>query len=233
MRAGCVDMTFICNFKLVKEAFSKIECTDRPQWKNIHFLTDGKESGVILTNGEQWQNARRFLLRNLRDLGMGKSCLEAVIQEEAQMLVNDFRKYDGKEGHLPKSINIAVLNVIWQLVASRRYELDDKEIGSFIALLKSFQEDITGLFLPIFFPILNYLPRFLTRKLLSLELIDKVKQNVLELMGGIIESHKAKLDPSNPRDIIDKYLLEMDKKSEIASFFSGMYHRGGISLQQP
>ncbi|KAK8718914.1 hypothetical protein OTU49_014368, partial [Cherax quadricarinatus] len=75
-------------------------------------------------------------------------------------------------------------------------------------------------FLPIFFPILNYFPRFLTGKLLKLDLLDKVKQNALRLMGGIIESHKAKLDPSNPRDIIDEYLLEMNKKSDIASFFS-------------
>nr|XP_053656183.1 cytochrome P450 2L1-like [Cherax quadricarinatus] len=220
VRAGCVDMTFICDFKLVKEAFSKIECTDRPHWETVHFLTDGKETGVIMTNGQHWQNARRFLLRNLRDLGMGKSYLEVPIQEEAQMLVNDFRKYDGKAVPLPNSINIAVLNVIWQLVASRRYELDDKDITSFIALIKSFQEDTSAFILPIFFPILNYLPRFLTRKLFRFDIIDKVKQNALGLLGGIIESHKAKLDPSNPRDIVDKYLLEMNKKSDIASFFS-------------
>ncbi|KAK8722087.1 hypothetical protein OTU49_012473, partial [Cherax quadricarinatus] len=181
VRAGCVDMTFICDFKLVKEAFSKIECTDRPHWEPFHFLTDGKESGVIMTNGQHWQNARRFLLRNLRDLGMGKSYLEVPIQEEAQMLVNDFRKYDGKAVPLPNSINIAVLNVIWQLVASRRYELDDKDITSFIALIKSFQEDTSAFILPIFFPILNYLPRFLTRKLFRFDIIDKVKQNALGL----------------------------------------------------
>nr|XP_053654491.1 cytochrome P450 2L1-like isoform X1 [Cherax quadricarinatus] len=220
LKAGCVDMTYICNFNLMKEAFTKIECSDRPHWKNLHFLTDGRESGVILTNGEQWQNARRFLLRNLRDLGMGKSFLEAAIQEEAQMLVNDFRKYDGKAGHLPMSINIAILNVIWQLVASRRYELNDKEIQSFMALLKFLQEDVVSVFLPSFFPILNYLPRFLTRKLLKLDLVDDVKQNVFKFMGNIIESHKAKLDPNNPRDVIDEYLLEMNKKSDTAAFFS-------------
>ncbi|XP_069960609.1 cytochrome P450 2L1 isoform X2 [Cherax quadricarinatus] len=220
VRAGSVDMTFICNFKLVKEVFSKTECSDRPHWDDLHFLTDGRQSGVILTNGEQWQNARRFLLRNLRDLGMGKSFLEATIQEEAQMLVNDFRRYDGKAGHLPRSINIAVLNVIWQLVASRRYELDDKEINSFIALLKFLQEDAVSVVLPVFYPILNYLPRFLTRKLLKLDLVGEIKQSILRFMGDIIESHKAKLDPNNPRDVIDEYLLEMNNKSEIASFFS-------------
>ena len=36
-----------------------------------------------------------------------------------------------------------------------------------------------------------------------------------------MESHRAKLDPDNPTDVIDEYLIAMDNKSDIAEYFSG------------
>lgn len=81
-------------------------------------------AGVVMSNGQRWQNARRFLLRHLRDLGMGKSRLDGAILHEAQQLVEDFRREEGKAAPLPDSLNIAVLNIIWQLVASTIMILD-------------------------------------------------------------------------------------------------------------
>lgn len=75
-------------------------------------------AGVIMSNGKRWENARRFLLRNLRDLGMGKTYLEESILVEARALVEDFRSGAGTPAHLPESLNVAVLNIIWQMVAS-------------------------------------------------------------------------------------------------------------------
>lgn len=80
-----------------------------------HFPT----KGIIISNGQIWQNNRRFTLRHLRDLGMGKTRLEEAIQHEAVCLVEDFARHAGRPGPLPWSINVAVLNVIWQMVASR------------------------------------------------------------------------------------------------------------------
>ncbi|XP_063601589.1 cytochrome P450 2L1-like [Penaeus indicus] len=109
---------FLCSNKLIKEALSKTEFADRPQLEMLHFLTDGQEAGVIMSNGKRWQNARRFLLRNLRDLGMGKTYLEESILVEARALVKDFSSYAGTPCHAPESLNVAVLNIIWQMVAS-------------------------------------------------------------------------------------------------------------------
>lgn len=78
-------------------------------------------TGVINSNGQRWQNARRFLLRNLRDLGMGKTYLEEAIHREAAALVDDFKKNPGTNKNFPKSINVAVLNVVWQMVASESH----------------------------------------------------------------------------------------------------------------
>lgn len=48
---------------------------------------------------------------------MGKTYLEEAIHREAAALVDDLKKNSGTN-IFPKSINVAVLNVVWQMVAS-------------------------------------------------------------------------------------------------------------------
>ena len=38
--------------------------------------------GVISSSGRYWRDQRRFLLKNLKDLGFGRSSMESLIQEE-------------------------------------------------------------------------------------------------------------------------------------------------------
>nr|XP_042132843.1 cytochrome P450 2B12-like [Peromyscus maniculatus bairdii] len=42
--------------------------------------------------------------------------------------------------------------------------------------------------------------------------IFKIMQEVLDYTGQSVEKHRATLDPSNPRDFIDIYLLRMEKE---------------------
>ena len=74
--------------------------------------------GLTSSEGTQWQHDRRFVLRNLRNLGLGKSYLEDAIHIEAQELVDDLKKFKGKPVLFPESFRIVGLNVIWQMVAS-------------------------------------------------------------------------------------------------------------------
>lgn len=73
--------------------------------------------GVSFSNGPQWQHDRRFMIRNLRNFGLGKSYLEEAINIEAQALVEDFNKYQGTPIQYPDSLRTAPLNIIWQMMA--------------------------------------------------------------------------------------------------------------------
>ncbi|XP_070001504.1 cytochrome P450 2L1 isoform X2 [Penaeus vannamei] len=210
---------FLCSNKLIKEALTKVEFADRPQLELLHFLTDGIEAGVIMSNGQRWQNARRFLLRNLRDLGMGKTYLEESILEEARALVKDFSSHAGTPCHLPETLNVAVLNIIWQLVANKRYDYDDKAVLEPINILRSFDSSSMALLLEFIPWVRKLLPEFMKEKMIT-GLMRKVKESIVTLLKDTIDSHRTTLDPASPRDVIDEYLIAMDNKSEIAEYFS-------------
>ena len=75
-------------------------------------------AGIFFSSGHHWHTLRRFLLRNLRDLGMGKSYMDDVIQVEAEALVKHFKNFKGKPVPMSSVLNLAPLNVAWQLVTS-------------------------------------------------------------------------------------------------------------------
>ncbi|XP_037773710.1 cytochrome P450 2L1-like [Penaeus monodon] len=215
---GSHKLIFLCSNKLIKEALAKVDFADRPRLEVAHFLTDGQEAGVIMSNGKRWQNARRFLLRNLRDLGMGKTYLEESILEEARALVKDFKSNAGTPCHTPESLNIAVLNIIWQMVANKRYDLHDKEVLNPIAILRSIDASSKALLIEFIPWLRKLLPEFVKEKLLT-GIMRKVKDSIVTLLKDTIDSHRATLDPSNTRDVIDEYLIAIDEKSEIAEYF--------------
>lgn len=70
-----------------------------------------------MSNGDQWNHDRRFMIRNMRNFGMGKSYLEEAINIEAEELVKDLKKTAGKPIEIPNSFRTAPLNVIWQMMA--------------------------------------------------------------------------------------------------------------------
>ena len=76
-------------------------------------------SGVAFSHGAVWRDNRRFLLHNLRNLGMGKTKLEASIMDEVEMLLKylEDNNLDGP-AEIDWSVNVATINIIWQMFAS-------------------------------------------------------------------------------------------------------------------
>ncbi|XP_071548209.1 cytochrome P450 2L1-like [Panulirus ornatus] len=215
-RIGTRVIVFLCNYKLIKTALSKIECSDRPDFYTFKLFGDGRDAGIVFSNGAIWQTHRRFVLRHLRDLGMGKSRLEAAIQHEAVYLVEELRKHTNQPTLLPTFLNIAVLNVIWKLVADHRYALDDQEGNYFIALLDRTTEKMQGIALNFmnFLPwLLDILPTFI----LNWFGADDIQKDMVELRDYIttfIKEHQAALDPADPKDLLDAYLMEFQERKE-------------------
>ena len=57
---------------------------------------NGGMPGVIFTHGKYWKELRRFMLRNLRDLGFGKTSMEDLFHVEVSKLCNLLAQSSGK-----------------------------------------------------------------------------------------------------------------------------------------
>ena len=74
----------------------------------------------MFANGKEWQEQRRFTLRNLRDLGFGKTSMESLIQEEIEKCIELLRKEVGKPTQLDLKLNIAIINALWKLLTGEK-----------------------------------------------------------------------------------------------------------------
>lgn len=69
--------------KLAKEMFSEHVFSGRLIAPAFSFYMDTPElTGIVQSEGELWEVHRRFLLRQLRDFGFGKSSMESLIMDE-------------------------------------------------------------------------------------------------------------------------------------------------------
>ncbi|XP_028749743.1 cytochrome P450 2B1 [Peromyscus leucopus] len=167
-----------------------------------------KDYGVVFANGERWKTLRRFSLATMRDFGMGKRSVEERIQEEAQCLVEELRKSQGAPLDPTFLFQCITANIICSIVFGERFDYKDRQFLRLLdlfyrsfSLISSFSSQVFELFSGF----LKYFPG--THRQISRNL-----QEILDFIGQSVEKHRATLDPSNPRDFIDTYLLRMEKE---------------------
>ena len=94
--------------------------------------------GIISSDGQLWQEQRRFALKHLKDFGFGKAGLEGVIQEEAEEIVKYLGQFDQQDFRMNTVFGVPVINILWTIVAGRRFQLDDPRVERMMTLLNRF-----------------------------------------------------------------------------------------------
>ena len=138
--------------------------------------------GLVSANGLQWVHDRRFVLRHLRDLGMGKTYIENAIQDEAKALVEDLKSLNEKPSTYPDSLRTAVLNIIWQLVSGKRYDLKSKEVERIYAITEKFRQASFAMFFEGFFPIFKILPQSIRYYMFKVNIVDEFRQEMKRII---------------------------------------------------
>ncbi|KAK7079648.1 hypothetical protein SK128_006050 [Halocaridina rubra] len=168
-------------------------------------------SGIVSSVGEVWSEGRKFTLRHLKDFGMGKSKMEDIIQHEAVTLAKSYEGTVDKPVEISWNLNVAVLNVIWKLVANQRYETDDEEVIRFSKMVSGDIELIQGpaTLLDIFPGLHKVLPAFIQNHWMKIDLLHRNTLEFKDFLLNIIKKHEETHDPKNHRDYIDAVLTEM------------------------
>ncbi|XP_025068830.1 cytochrome P450 2G1-like isoform X1 [Alligator sinensis] len=189
---GLKPIVVLCGHEAVKEALvdHAEEFSGRGEMPTVEKNFNG--FGVVFSNGERWKQLRRFSLTILRNFGMGKKSIEQRIQEEAQFLLEEFRKTEEKPFDPTYLLSKAVSNVICSIVFGNRFDYEDKVFLSLMQMMnESFREISTAW------------------SQMRVFIAERVKKN------------QETLDPNSPRDFIDCFLAQMEKeKGNPASEFT-------------
>ncbi|NXG61746.1 CP2G1 protein, partial [Hemiprocne comata] len=153
---------------------------------------------------------RRFSLTVLRDFGMGRKSLESRIKEEAQILLQELRSTRGKPFDPTYQLSCAVSNIICSIVFGNRFDYQDQEFLELLQMMnESFREmsttwsqvyDIAEL-------LLRPLPGPHRR-------IPRLLGKMREFIARRVRSNAQSLEPGQPRDFIDCFLLQMEKEKD-------------------
>jgi len=213
-RMGPLRTVLIYDYQTAKQTMSSPDFADRPAFFKMFSLDDRGQGGVLSANGAHWQHDRRFLLRNLRNLGMGRSSLEGALHTEAAAMVEDLRKYAaGAVEETPLSFRTIALNMIWQMVAGKRYDLRSKEVIAFFEKTNELRKNASPLSQIFYFApkwMQRLVPKFIQVKVFQTDKIEDFFRDLKAIVVKHVEEGEEKLrNGSDGDDVISEYLREM------------------------
>ncbi|CAF4908442.1 unnamed protein product [Pieris macdunnoughi] len=212
LRLGVVNVVVVFGKKYIKEVLSRDVFDGRPDGFFYTIRSFGKKLGIVFSDGATWAKTRRAVLKHLKNFGYSSRAMEANISEEAKAIV-ELRKIDAG---IPIVVNhildVAIVNILWKLVAGKRYDLNDGRLTLLCDLItKSFQVvDMSG-------GILTFMPylRHLFPKIIGYTDLKAVNDDVYKFIKETIHEHRTSLDVNKPRDLIDSFLIDiMEQKDE-------------------
>lgn len=132
LRFADQDLYVLSDYDVLKEAFTRHGDTfhGRPDIWLLSAMGDRK--GLILADGSRWREQRRFSLHRLRDLGFGKSAIEAKIRGEVDVMLAELGK-GGTSVDVVKEVSYAVANIITSVVYGYSFSRGDAQFERFQA----------------------------------------------------------------------------------------------------
>ncbi|XP_038146906.1 cytochrome P450 2F2-like [Cyprinodon tularosa] len=213
---GSRPAVVISGLKAIKEAIAikGAEYAGRPQDMFVNDVTENK--GVILADyGLRWKEHRRFALMTLRNFGLGKKSMEDKINDEIEYTIKTLEQ--SQDGILSPQVMFhnAASNIICQVLFGKRFEYNDELIKVIVQCFTENSKMANGPWAMVYdsLPITRSLPLPFRKAFTNY----KTCQNIaMEL----VTEHKKTRVPGEPRDFLDCYLDELDKRGNDGSSFS-------------
>ncbi|KAG6454181.1 probable cytochrome P450 305a1 [Manduca sexta] len=195
----------------VRQIFTEKAFEGRPDNFFIRLRCLGKRLGITFADGPQWRIQRQFTVKQLRNVGFGKTPMEKEIQKELQNVIS-YIDANRHEPITPKSIfSVPVMNVLWKYVAGEKIQQEKltRLLELFSVRSKAFV--VAG-------GLLNQIPwcRFFIPRISGYQLIADLNQQISEIIEEAIEKHKNK--EIQVDDFIYMYLKEMQDNKDTFTY---------------
>ncbi|XP_073405340.1 cytochrome P450 2F3-like isoform X3 [Dendrobates tinctorius] len=210
----------ICGYKALKEALIDQNDVFGDRGDYPVFLNFIGDHDIGFSNGEGWKNRRRFALLTLRNFGMGKKNIEERILEEAQFLIKEFENTKKSPVDLTVFLARAVSNVICSIIYGNRFDYEDKRLLAITASIYNnfcIMSSTWGTLYNMFPNLMDYLPG-------PHKKIWRNFQDIFDISADIIMNHEKTLDPKNPRDYIDCFLIKIKQGTLITPLLTSVHY---------
>ncbi|XP_038051181.1 cytochrome P450 2J6-like [Patiria miniata] len=221
LRIGPRLTVVITDPELVREAHcKKAEATSARDPSTLDWLD--VSGSIISCSGSDVKPLRRFILRALRDFGLGKKSSERLIMEEAQHLCRALERTGKGTFFDPRNqIQMAVANIICTLCFGRRFDYASSELMQLVLSLQAVSH-ISGLSITREIPLLFLAPRF--------KVFREGGLTYRKIITDIVAQHKATFDPDHHRDVTDKLIQETSNEDSLFSFGDDRIYRTLIDM---
>ncbi|XP_070592860.1 cytochrome P450 2H2-like [Erythrolamprus reginae] len=206
---GPKPIVVICGYEAVKNALvtHNEEFGGRPAIPILDQITKG--NGLISEN-KKWNIMRRFTLTTLRNFGMGRKPMAERISEESQHLVKKITTFEDQPFDIILPITSAVSNVICSVVFGNRLTYEGKTFSELLEIVEAFTEflgNFSGM-------VYSALPNIMKSLPGPHKKIFSDCNKICDFVRNEVDAHKKTLDPDNPRDYIDCFLLKLEKEKD-------------------
>ncbi|XP_038069826.1 cytochrome P450 2J2-like [Patiria miniata] len=199
-----VKLVIIHGAELIREAFHNKHIRDRPSVRILRHVLHGE--GVAFASGDAWKVQRKTAITFMKDFGLNRTDFDDQIAVEADHLVAEMSKHEGRPFSPYVLMANAVSNVICKMIFGTRYDYSDPQFKQLLgAIYRNIQliGGVTGA--------LQVMPgaHLFAWLLPPVRETGRNLQLIRDFTSKAVEDHMRDFDPDHPRDFIDVYLREM------------------------
>ncbi|XP_063701883.1 methyl farnesoate epoxidase-like [Culicoides brevitarsis] len=218
LKLGTKKLVIVSGKEMIKEFYSNEDFDGRPDGFFYRIRSFDKRLGIVFTDERDWEVQRKFTMKTLKQLGLGRTNMVEHIEREAYEMVEYFkeRSKDGSPIEMHDGFDIPVLNVMWAFLSGSRFELDDERLPELTKMIHdSFRViDMSGGLLNLWPSIRYFLPEKSGYKPLL-----RTLEPLWAFLQKTIDAAKPELDnPDAPRSFIGNYLEEMRSNTRDHTF---------------
>ncbi|XP_077337459.1 cytochrome P450 2G1-like [Lithobates pipiens] len=207
---GTRRTVILCGYDIIKEALidQKYAFSGRGKMALSEYVLKGY--GITASNGERWQQMRRFALTTLRNFGMGKRTIEERIQEEAKILVKEFGKTEGKPFNPTFLVSCAVSNIICFIAFGKHFNYNDEKYLKLLYNINGIIRFLNSGLSALLYNFVWIMPYLIGPLKKGAQYLSELKEFVDER----VEESQRTLDPNSPRHFIDCFLIRMQEEKD-------------------
>ena len=201
---GALRSVVLSDSKLIHEALVENSKFTSDRLEPFIMGSTHMSLGMVFASGDHWRQGRRFILRAMRDFGMGKEIMVSKVHEELAHFLDEIENLKGSVFDLEKPVALAITNIICLHVFGKRFEKDDAQFNHFNKII-----EVARTASPVettFFFILPFLRYIKTPA--AVKLMMQSQDFCSTILMPVLKEHRQNYDGANIRDFPDLYIQQ-------------------------